>query len=83
METLLFRETSTLGIRRQLVERRCLERSNEIVDTVYGPIGVKVARLPDGSSKRAPEYEDCRRAALANGVPLRKVYEAASTTFTK
>jgi pyridinium-3,5-bisthiocarboxylic acid mononucleotide nickel chelatase len=82
METLLFRETSTLGLRRQLVERSCLERTSEVVDTPYGAIGVKVARLPDGSFKRAPEYEDCRRAALANGVPLRKVYEAASTTFT-
>jgi uncharacterized protein (TIGR00299 family) protein len=77
LEVLLFRETSTLGVRRQPVERRCLERSSEVVETPYGPVSVKVARLPDGSSKRAPEFEDCKRAALAHGVPLRKVYLAA------
>ena len=79
LELLLFRETSTLGVRRQSVERRCLERTSEVVDTSYGPIRVKVARLPDGTSKRAPEFEDCKRAALAHGVPLRKVYDAALT----
>ena len=79
LEALLFRETSTLGVRRRPVERRCLERTSEVVDTPYGPVSVKVARLPDGSSKRAPEFEDCKRAALAHGVPLRKVYLAALT----
>ena len=79
LELLLFRETSTLGVRRQSVERRCLERTSEVVDTSYGPIRVKVARLPDGTSKHAPEFEDCKRAALAHGVPLRKVYDAALT----
>ena len=77
LETILFRETSTLGVRHQSVERHCLERQSEAVETVYGPVRVKVARLPDGSTKRAPEYEDCKRAAEAHGVPLRAVYEAA------
>jgi uncharacterized protein (TIGR00299 family) protein len=77
LETILFRETSTLGVRRQPVERRCLERTSEIVDTPYGPVRVKVARLPDGSFKRAPEYEDCKQAAQAHNVPLRMVYEAS------
>jgi hypothetical protein len=77
MEDILLRETSTLGIRRQWVERRCLARSSEIVQTPYGPVGVKVAVLPDGITKRAPEYEDCRKAAQIHGVPLREVYAAA------
>lgn len=76
LEAILFSETSTLGVRRQSVERRCLERETETVVTIYGPIGVKVAHLPDGSTKRAPEYEDCRRAAEVYGVPLRDVYSA-------
>ena len=63
-------------MRRQSVERRCLERETETVVTIYGPIGVKVAHLPDGSTKRAPEYEDWRRAAEVYGVPLRDVYSA-------
>ena len=74
---ILFRETSTLGVRRQSVERRCLERTSETVITSYGPIRVKVARLPDGSTKRAPEYEDCKQAAQTHDVPLRVVYEEA------
>jgi uncharacterized protein (DUF111 family) len=36
-----------------------------------------VAHLPDGSTKRAPEYEDCKKAAEEHGVPLRLVYDAA------
>jgi pyridinium-3,5-bisthiocarboxylic acid mononucleotide nickel chelatase len=77
LEMILFQETSTLGVRRQAVERGCLERKTEVIETPYGPVQVKVARLPDGSTKRAPEYEDCRKAAQAHGVPLRLVYEAA------
>jgi hypothetical protein len=77
LETILFRETSTLGVRRQPVERRCLERTSETIDTPYGPVRVKAARLPDGSTKRAPEFEDCKQAAQAHNVPLRVVYEAA------
>jgi uncharacterized protein (TIGR00299 family) protein len=81
METILFRETSTLGVRRQPVERRCLPRESVIVETFYGPIRVKVALLPDGTTKRAPEYEDCKRAAESHGVPLRLVYKAAVDHF--
>jgi hypothetical protein len=80
LEDILLCETSTLGIRRQWVERRSLERSSETVPTAYGPIRVKVAHLPDGTTKRAPEYEDCRQAALTHNVPLREVYAAASAT---
>ena len=77
METILLRETSTLGVRRQPVERRCLERASETVETPYGSVRVKVARLPDGTTKRAPEYDDCKQAAETHNVPLRVVYAAA------
>jgi len=77
LEAILFRETSTLGVRRQFMEMHSLERTSEIVETLYGPIQVKVARLPDGTSKRAPEYENCKKAAETHGVPLRTVYAAA------
>jgi uncharacterized protein (TIGR00299 family) protein len=77
LETILFQETATLGVRRQPIERRCLARSIETVDTPFGPIRVKVACLPDGTTKRAPEYEDCKQAAAAHQVPLRTVYISA------
>ncbi len=78
MTAILFTETTTLGIREQTVTRHALPRVTEHVDTPYGPVHVKVAELPDGTTKRAPEYEDCRRLAEEHGVPLREVYRAAS-----
>ena len=45
--------------------------------TPYGEIHVKIATLPDGSVKSAPEYEDCRHLAEHHGVPLRAVYQVA------
>lgn len=70
---ILFRETTTLGLRRQVLERRCLPREIHEVQTRFGPAHVKVA-YADGQMLRAvPEYEDCKRIAEANGIPLRDV----------
>ncbi len=77
MTAILFTETTTLGVREQTVARHTLPRFIEHVDTPYGPVHVKIAELPDGTTKRAPEYEDCRRLAEAYGVPLREVYRVA------
>jgi len=77
MTGILFEETSTLGVRRQLMERETLPRSIREIETPFGPVHVKMARLPDGRIKAAPEYDDCRRLAEAQGVPLRDVYLAA------
>ncbi len=75
--SILFAETSTLGVRQQTVLRYCLPRSSQTVQTPYGPVRVKVASWGHNQSKAAPEYEDCRRLAEINGVPLREVYLAA------
>jgi uncharacterized protein (DUF111 family) len=56
-----------------------LERWTEKVDTTYGPMQVKRARLNDGSVKTSPEYESCRSVAESRGVPIGDVYEAART----
>ena len=70
---ILFRETTTLGLRRQMVERRRLPREVREVQTRFGMAHVKVA-LENGQALRAvPEYEDCKRLAESNGVPLREV----------
>jgi len=70
---ILFRETTTLGLRRQMIERRRLPREVREVQTRFGPARVKVA-FENGRPLRAvPEYEDCKRLAEANGVPLREV----------
>ncbi len=77
MTTILFRETSTLGIREQTVERHALPRTIEHVATPYGTVHVKVAQLGHGEVKSAPEHDDCRKRAEAHKVPLRVVYQAA------
>jgi uncharacterized protein (TIGR00299 family) protein len=77
LRDLLLRETTTLGVRTRQVTRQCLVRDVERVATPFGPVRVKVARWGDGEEKGAPEYEDCRAAALVHGVPLREVYAAA------
>lgn len=74
---ILFAETSTLGVRRQRVERLSLARSTETVKTPYGPVRVKISRLDGGEIKITPEYEDCRRLAQEKQVPLREIVQAA------
>jgi pyridinium-3,5-bisthiocarboxylic acid mononucleotide nickel chelatase len=73
----LFRETSTLGIRTTAAQRDRLERRWEWVETIYGPIRVKVGLLGEEVVNRAPEYEDCAAAARQHGVALKRVYAAA------
>ena len=83
MEALLFRETTTLGIRRRSEERVILDRSFVTTETAFGRIRVKVASLHGEQRNAMPEYEDCRRAAREHGVPLKQVIEAALTAFAE
>ena len=69
-------ETTSLGVRHYEVERRVLERSTLSVDTEFGPVRVKVARL-NGRRRVAPEYDDCAGLARRLGVPILSVYGAA------
>jgi uncharacterized protein (TIGR00299 family) protein len=73
---LLFTETTTLGIRTYEVARRALRRSMVRVETVYGPIDVKVAHLNGSVVNEMPEFEQVRAAATKAGVPLKVVDDA-------
>jgi len=77
----LFAETTTLGLRLRPVDR--IERSRRWVEveTPYGKIGIKIAEGNDVPENIAPEYEDCRKAAEACGVPLKQVYAVAISTY--
>ena len=70
---ILFAETSTLGVRVIEAQRRVLEREIRDVETLYGRIRVK----QNSSGGIAPEYDDCRKAALEHNVPLRTVMAEA------
>jgi uncharacterized protein (TIGR00299 family) protein len=81
LEKIIFRETSTLGIRRWQASRHKLERRPHMVETPLGTIQGKLAVLPDGGQSFSPEFEDCHRIASEKNVPLKDVYEAAMRSF--
>lgn len=83
MMQMLFSETTTIGIRSYEVQRRALDRSIERVETPYGPIDVKVAKLKGAVVNQMPEYEQCREAARKAGVPLQTVQDAARAAVSK
>lgn len=73
----LLRETSTLGVRIQQVQRLKAQRSSELLETPWGTLAVKIKRLGDRVISAAPEYEDCQRVARERNVSLEEVYEVA------
>jgi uncharacterized protein (TIGR00299 family) protein len=71
----IFAETTTLGVRIERVERAYLERELVPVATGYGTVTVKVAKTAGGIANLSPEYEECRAIAVAQGLPLKDVYD--------
>lgn len=80
---ILFRETTTLGVRFHTLKRLCLEREWQTVSTEYGAIRVKVGRWKGAPTVASPEYEDVKAAALASGAPITKVYQAAQAAYNR
>jgi hypothetical protein len=78
---LILRETSTLGVRIRQEQRRCLERHSTPVQTPYGEIRIKVGVLAGEAMNAAPEFEDCRAAAVQHNVPLKLVQQAAIAAY--
>ena len=76
---IMFAETTTLGVRTYLAQRRVLTRSTEEVETSFGKVRIKITE----GTNFAPEYDDCRKAALEKGVPLRAVMAEASEIFRR
>jgi uncharacterized protein (TIGR00299 family) protein len=74
---MLLRETTALGVRRSLCERRKLRREIVKVETPYGPVEVKIGRLDGRAVQVSPEFESCRRVAEMTQVPIKEIYQAA------
>ena len=73
---LLFRHTTTLGIKSVPIDKLVLETRFERLETPLGPVTMKLALL-DGEVLRAkPELEDCKALARQHGIPLADVYLA-------
>jgi uncharacterized protein (TIGR00299 family) protein len=82
MIEIIFRETTTIGVRYREERRAVLRREQVAVETSYGPIRVKVARAMDGRVMNcAPEFDDCRAAAERHQVAVREVQMAALTAY--
>jgi pyridinium-3,5-bisthiocarboxylic acid mononucleotide nickel chelatase len=74
---ILFRESTTIGVRYQEMSRTRLDRSIESVDTPYGPVRFKIARRGGEELNAAPEFDDCARLAAERGVSIKTVQAAA------
>ncbi|NJN23710.1 MAG: nickel pincer cofactor biosynthesis protein LarC, partial [Acaryochloridaceae cyanobacterium RL_2_7] len=68
-EDILFRETTTLGIRRSPQTRHILDREFHPVETPYGTVAVKIARKDGEIWNVQPEYEDCLKIAQVQNLP--------------
>ena len=77
---IIFSETTTIGVRTYQVTKRMLQRESQTVETRFGPVRVKIARLGSLITNIAPEYEDCRALARRHGVPVKDVYRLARTS---
>jgi pyridinium-3,5-bisthiocarboxylic acid mononucleotide nickel chelatase len=76
-EAILFRETTTLGIRRSVQQRSILERQVKGVETPLGTVRVKVAYYGDRIVNVQPEYEDCVQLARQHAKPLHEIQQLA------
>jgi uncharacterized protein (DUF111 family) len=74
---LVFRETTTIGIRCQEMSRLCLDREVVAIDTPFGVVRFKVARRAREVLNAQPEFDDLARAAAEHGVPIKTVQAAA------
>ena len=75
LESIIFEETTSIGIRSFTVDRTALERKVETVETPWGPVRVKVSSVKGTICFATPEYEDCRKLAESNHVALKTVIQ--------
>jgi uncharacterized protein (TIGR00299 family) protein len=80
---LVFRETTTIGVRTYEACRKTLDRELVQVETPFGKVHMKISRMNGSVLNATPEYEDCRRLATERGIPLKQVIASASFEFQK
>jgi hypothetical protein len=84
LTAIVFKESTTSGIRYYQAERITLPRQIKKIRTPYGRLEVKIVNYPDGSSAAAPEYEQCKLIARRHSIPLKQVYlQIASLISTR
>lgn len=76
LSKILLTETSSFGVRFYEVERMTLNRELESLKTPYGVIKIKLGSIDGQTVQATPEFENCKKAALKNKLPVKKVYES-------
>jgi len=83
IETIIFEETTTIGIRRYPVQRTAAERREETVETSWGFVRVKISSINGTVCSITPEYDDCRKLAEKSGAPLKEIIATARSAATE
>ncbi len=81
VSTVIFEETTSIGVRIDERKRICLHREIKTVETEYGSISLKIARRQNQVLNIQPEYEECKAAAKKHQVPIKRVRDAALVAF--
>ena len=77
LEALMLATTTTIGVRRSVVERRALPRRTRAVSVLGHRIVIKESTLPDQTVRTKPEFDDVQRAADATGCPAGDIFALA------
>jgi uncharacterized protein (TIGR00299 family) protein len=80
---IILQETTSIGIRYYPVSRLILKRETRKVKTRYGEVSVKVVVQPDGTRRATPEYDDLKRIAAAENIPLKTIHDEAMRNLKK
>jgi uncharacterized protein (DUF111 family) len=75
LRALILNETTTLGVREQVLQRYTLAREIISVETEFGILHAKVAYRPNGTRTVTPEYDDCVRVARERGIPFQRAFD--------
>jgi len=71
---MVLQETSTIGVRYQIVQRKVLKRKPITVQTKRGRLDAKEIIQPDGTIRLTPEFDSCQRLAKEKGIPIQQIY---------
>jgi uncharacterized protein (TIGR00299 family) protein len=81
LTSMLFVDTTTIGVRFQEMQRECLAREVRTVDTSLGPIRFKIATRDGQVLNASPEFDDCARIAADRGMPIKEVQAIATKAW--
>ena len=83
LSRIVLANTTSFGARISHATRRCLNRKWETVSTKFGDIRVKIGLMDGEPVTASPEYEDCKKAAEAHGLPVKQVYNEAIVNLAR